>query len=268
MLPVSAWASKWITETLPQPTARATPVTFAEDQGHRSLFCHPLDDLLEGGARRGRVTGEHLDVARVADVEVHQTVGAQSEAGTGAVHGEVAGLPQRLRSEPCSGTRRGAAVERGTDDDHVGVAVGRGIARVARRHAKEGEVGTVLCAVPGHGRTLSLCGRQPGVGLPTSLIQPPVVRVATHRRRGRKVASNGKDSIAAHCRVHGSRSTKVCDIKINRKQGRVRVRPVCNDHVTARVKVVARYQPGRDVWKRTWRVDGKPTTSCPAPGNG
>ena len=92
MSPVSAWASKCSTLTRPQPTARATPVT----SGQVTVWSPPsITGMAPGRAtfstsassaahERGRVAGEHLDVARVDDPQVLQPVRAQREARAGS----------------------------------------------------------------------------------------------------------------------------------------------------------------------------------------
>lgn len=84
----------------------------------------------------------------------------------------------------------------------------------------------------------------------------------------KKIKTNGKTKIKTSCTVGGARTDKLCRFTVNRKSGAVSVVPQCNDQVIVHVKVVARYQQGRDTWKRTWRVKGAPRISCSAEGNG
>ena len=92
----------------------------------------------------------------------------------------------------------------------------------------------------------------------------------------KRITSNGATRVRAHCSVRGHRVNRVCDLVIDtiaqrRSDGRTRVlvTPLCNDHVTVTVSVVAK-KPGatRKSWTRTWKVAKKPATSCRASGNG
>jgi hypothetical protein len=77
---VSAWASKWRTETRPQPTWRATPVTSgrgdgvvpSEDHRDRARRGDAVDGLLQPGQRVGGVARRHLDIADVDHGQIDQ----------------------------------------------------------------------------------------------------------------------------------------------------------------------------------------------------
>ena len=69
---------------------------------------------------------------------------------------EVVGHPDRLRPEPGAWPVRGAAVERGAEDHHVGVGVRGRVVEVAGGDAEKGDVRAELAAVSSHEFLLSL----------------------------------------------------------------------------------------------------------------
>ena len=87
MSPVSAWASKWIIETRPAPITfgaslgvrvgnRMVP---AQGNRYRPGSNHLLDDRLERRQRDLDITGVHLHITGVIDLEVLQPVGPQRQ---------------------------------------------------------------------------------------------------------------------------------------------------------------------------------------------
>jgi len=107
VFPVSAWASKWMTETRPQPTARATPVTSGRAMvwsppritGTAPERAHALDGVFESFQGPLDLTGRHLHVADVDHAQFEEGIDAQGQVGTPAVMGQVIGDANGLRSE-------------------------------------------------------------------------------------------------------------------------------------------------------------------------
>ena len=138
---VSAWASKWMTETRPQPTCLATPVTSGRAMvwspprttgidPERATLLHGLLEPLERGFDLAR---EHLDVADVDHAQLDQGVDAQGQMGPAPVVGEVVGEPDRLGPEATSGPVRGAAVEGRPEDHRAGRRVTLGFVEIGGR---------------------------------------------------------------------------------------------------------------------------------------
>ena len=123
-----------------------------QNQRHCPRAGDPGDDFLQRRARFHRITGEHLHIPGIAHVQVQQAIRAHRQRGSRAVHGQVTGLPQRLRPETRPGTGGRAAVERCADDHHLGVGIGGRIGLVALGHPEEGQIRTELCAVTCHSR--------------------------------------------------------------------------------------------------------------------
>ena len=94
-----------------------------------------LRDLLHRRLERRQgdldVAGVHLDVTGVVDLEVAQPVGPQRQRGSRPVVRQVVGHPDGLRPEAGAGPVGGAAVERRTQDHHIGVGVAAVVVEVA-----------------------------------------------------------------------------------------------------------------------------------------
>src|SRR4029450_370918 len=131
----------------------------------REWYRASLSDLLNRGLERWQcdfdVTGVHLNVTGVVDLEVLQAVGPQCQRGSRSVVRQVVGHSNCLRTEAGAGPIGGAAVERRPQDHDVRVGVATLVLQVAFRHPKKSEVGTELSTVTGHDAALaSLAGCQ------------------------------------------------------------------------------------------------------------
>ena len=138
------------------------------------------DHLLHCGLQRRQrgldVSGVHLDVTGVIDLQVAQSVGPQGQRGPGSVVRQVVGHPDRLRARTGCRTGRRCRRRTGAQDHHVGVGVRLGLVEVAAPDAEEGDVGAELRAVSGHDSKLQV------------LVLPHVVRSLVPRVSPRKNA--------------------------------------------------------------------------------
>ena len=94
------------------------------------------------------------------------------------------------------------------------------------------------------------------------------LKVGRSTRVVRKVRSDGRTRIVAHCLVNGHPVKRACQIRIRQRAGQVTVKPRCNDNVIVTVRVIARKGGERDIWRRQWRVDRRPKVTCTANANG
>ena len=89
--PVSAWASKWITDTRPHPTCRATPVDVGQGDGvvtaeHDRHGAGGRPCVTRGLQRAQRLLDlarRHLHVADVHHAELHERVDPEGQVRTG-----------------------------------------------------------------------------------------------------------------------------------------------------------------------------------------
>ena len=122
--PVSAWASKWITDTRPQPTARATPVMSGSAMvwsPPRITGTAPLratrSTACSSRARDGSISPDGISTSPASTTaELDERVDAERQVGAAPSCGEVVGDPDRQRAEAAPGPVAGAAVERSADD--------------------------------------------------------------------------------------------------------------------------------------------------------
>ncbi len=158
VFPVSAWASKWITDTRPHPTWRATPVTSgqatvwsppritgtAPEDGHRQ------HGGLQAGHGRLDLARGHLHVPDVDDTQLYERVDAQRQMGPAAVVRQVIGQPHGLRAKTRSRSVRRAAVIGGAQDHGSGPGEGCRLVQGRGRHPEERGVGSEHVAQARH----------------------------------------------------------------------------------------------------------------------
>jgi hypothetical protein len=111
-----------------------------------------LNNSFEIGAGSGSIAAEHLDIARIDDSDIPQTIDAHRERWPGPVMRQVARRPHCARAQSCPAAIGRAPVERRTNDDDIGTRKARRVVEIATIDAEEGEIWTELGAVTSHTR--------------------------------------------------------------------------------------------------------------------
>ena len=108
--------------------------------------------VLEGVQRPLDLARRHLDVAHVDHGEVLERVDAEREVGPRAVLGQVVGLPDRRSARSGCPGRCDVPPSNGAPTTTTSAAASAAASSTSTgRDAEEGDVGTELGAVPGHG---------------------------------------------------------------------------------------------------------------------